>query len=221
MCDLIVPGSSHSLAMLNPRQNHRRGLTFQCPPRPRAPCQVPSACGSLDAPLAPVSLGGTCPSTQPAPWGSPCYPEWSGSSGPRASGGPCGSSRSEEGPPWSRPGSFLTKHSLTAWGVGVVPNIHAFQPLFWASGSAWLSASVTSIRFKGKACQWSVQPQTRTSASPQGPAVCVRALMWSSQPQRLRDRPQQSRLLSSLRGSAGSPGKRPRVCLSLLTIVSQ
>lgn len=98
------------------------------------------------------------------------------SSGPRASGGPCGSSRSEEGLPWSRPGSFLTKHSLTAWGVGVVPNIHAFQPLFWASGSAWLSASVISIRFKGKGCQWSVQPQTRTSASPQGPAVCVRAL---------------------------------------------
>ena len=129
----------------------------RCPTRPRVP-------------------GRDLPLNSPAPQGSPCYPGWSGSSGPRASGGPCGSSRSEEGPPWSRPGSFLTKHSLAAWGAGVVPNIHAFQPLFWASSSAWLSASVTSIRFKGKGRQWSVPPQSENSASPQGPSVCVRAL---------------------------------------------
>lgn len=110
-------------------------------------------------------------------------------------------------------------HSLGGGGDSKHPRLPA--PLLGERLSALLSATVSSIRFKGKGHQWSVPPQTRTSASPQGPAVCVRAPTVAFSAPASQGLASAVTALSSLRGSAGGPGKRPHVSLSLWTVLPQ
>ena len=220
-CVFSLSGSSPPLATLNPRQNHRRGLTFQCPPRPRAPHQVPSACGSPDAPLTPVSLGGTCPLTQPVPRGSPCSPEGSGSSGPRASRGPAAPpalGKDLRGPDWALSSqNTVSQFGGRGWFQTSTPSSPSSR---WAALPGCQPQLVPSDSrgkgISGASCpRQEPQPLHRDPPSVWGPRP------WSSQPQRPRDWPQQSWLLSSLRGSADGPGKCPHVSLSLLTVLPQ